>query len=125
MTVEVHPFAAGCGADISGVDISEPLSTPDRGAIRKAWLDNLVLRFRGPAMTDAQHMAFTRQFGELEFNPAALIAQQYGVNTQSDGRDSEIPSEISVISNIIEDGKAIGAAGLNSSSPNWRVNAMC
>ena len=26
-------------------------------------------------MNDAQHMAFTRQFGELEFNPAALIAR--------------------------------------------------
>ena len=37
-------------------------------------------------MTDAQHMAFTRQFGEFEFNPAALIEKQYGVDTQSDGR---------------------------------------
>ena len=34
-------------------------------------------------MSDAQHMAFTRQFGELEFNPAALIAKQYGVETQT------------------------------------------
>ena len=91
MAVQVHPFAAGLGADISGVDIREPLSTADRDAIRKAWLDNLVLRFRGMPMTDAQHMAFTRQLGELEFNPAVLIAKQYGVNTQTDGRKSEIP----------------------------------
>src|ERR1700720_3469112 len=104
MTVEVHPFAAGCGADISGVDIREPLSTEDRDAIRKAWLANLVLRFRGQKMTDAQHMAFPRQFGELEFNPAALIAKQYGVETQTVGRKREVPPEISVISNIIEDG---------------------
>src|SRR6202035_1725013 len=117
MTVEVHPFAAGCGADISGVDIREPLNTADRDAIRKAWLDNLVLRFRSMKMTDTQHMAFTRQFGELEFNPAALIAKQYGVNTQTDGRKSEIPPEISVISNIIEDGKAIG--GLRGGAGSW------
>ena len=103
MTVQVHPFAAGLGADISGVDIREPLSTADRDAIRKAWLDNLVLRFRGMPMTDAQHMAFTRQFGELEYNPAKLIEKQYGVATQTEGRKSEIPPEISVISNIIED----------------------
>ena len=84
----------------------------DRDAIRNAWLDNLVLRFRGQKMTDAQHMAFTRQFGELEFNPAKLIEMKYGVSTQTEGRKSEIPPEISVISNILENGQAIGGLGL-------------
>jgi taurine dioxygenase len=121
MTIDVHPFAAGCGADISGVDIREPLVPADRDAIRAAWLANLVLRFRGQKMTDTQHMAFTRQFGELEFNPAALIAKQYGVNTQTDGRKSEIPPEISVISNIIEDGKAIG--GLGDGEAFWHTDS--
>src|SRR5215475_9470992 len=121
MTVEVQPFAAGCGADITGVDIRKPLSTDDRDAIRKAWLDNLVLRFRGASMTDAQHMAFTRQFGELEFNPAKLIEKQYGVETQTSGRRGEIPPEISVISNIIEDGKAIG--GLGDGEAFWHTDS--
>jgi taurine dioxygenase len=121
MTVDVRPFAAGCGADITGVDIREPLSTADREAIREAWLDNLVLRFRGVPMTDAQHMAFTRQFGELEYNPAKLIEMKYGVNTQTDGRKSEIPPEISVISNIIEDGKAIG--GLGDGEAFWHTDS--
>ena len=50
MTVQVVPFAgAGCGAEIRGVDIREPLSAADRDAIRRAWLDHLVLRFRGAA----------------------------------------------------------------------------
>jgi taurine dioxygenase len=121
MTVEVHPFAAGCGAEISGVDIREPLVPQDRDAIRKAWLDNLVLRFRGAPMTDAQHMAFTRQFGELEFNPAKLIEMKYGVSTQTEGRKSEIPPEISVISNIIENGKAIG--GLGDGEAFWHTDS--
>ena len=71
MTVEVQPFAAGCGADISGVDIREPLSTADRDAIRKAWLDNLVLRFRGAPMT------------------VKLLRSQYGLEklNQIGGRD--------------------------------------
>jgi taurine dioxygenase len=121
MTVQVHPFAAGIGADITGVDIREPLSLADRDAIRAAWLANLVLRFRGMPMTDAQHMAFTRQFGELEFNPAKLIEKQYGVSTQTDGRQSEVPPEISVISNIIEDGKAIG--GLGDGEAFWHTDS--
>ena len=122
MSITVTPFEnAGCGADISGIDIREPLTSEDRDAIRRAWLDHLVLRFRGQEMTDPQHMAFTRQFGELEFNPAALIAKQYGVNTQTDGRKSEIPPEISVISNIIEDGKAIG--GLGDGEAFWHTDS--
>src|SRR5581483_8839365 len=121
MTVEVRPFAAGCGADIAGVDIREPLSPADRDAIRRAWLDHLVLRFRGMPMSDAQHMAFTRQFGELEFNPAALIAKQYGVETGQSGRRREVPPEISVISNIVEDGKPIG--GLGDGEAFWHTDS--
>ena len=81
MSVTVRPFAAGLGADISGIDIRKPLGITDRDTIRAAWLANLVLRFRDQLMTDEQHMAFTRQFGELEFNPAALMPKQYGVET--------------------------------------------
>lgn len=121
MTVEIHPFAAGCGAEIRGVDIREKLSTADRDAIRTAWLDNLVLRFRAVPMTDAQHMEFTRQFGELEFNPAKLIEKQYGVSTEKSGRKSEVPPEISVISNIVEDGKAIG--GLGDGEAFWHTDS--
>jgi len=123
MTVEVQPFAAGCGAEISGVDIREPLSTADRDAIRKAWLDNLVLRFRGVPMDDDRHMAFTRQFGELEFNPGKLIEQQYGVRSAY-GAERERrgpPPEISVISNIVEDGKAIG--GLGDGEAFWHTDS--
>jgi taurine dioxygenase len=121
MTVEVHPFQAGLGAEIRGVDIREPLSTADRDRIRKAWLDNLVLRFRGMPMTDEQHMAFTGQFGALEYNPAKLIEKQYGVETQTAGRKNEIPPEISVISNIIEDGQAIG--GLGDGEAFWHTDS--
>ena len=56
-------------------------------------------------------MAFTRQFGELEFAPAALIEKQYGVRTENEGRRGDTPPELAVISNIVEDGKAIGGLG--------------
>src|ERR1700731_4042081 len=46
MTLEVLPFEAGLGADISGVDIGRPLTPLERDQIRAAWLDHLVLRFR-------------------------------------------------------------------------------
>ena len=121
MAVEIHPFAAALGADIAGVDIRAPLSGEDRDAIRRAWLDNLVLRFRDMPMDDAQHMAFTRQFGELEYNPAKLIEKQYGVATGQSGRRREVAPEISVISNIVEDGKAIG--GLGDGEAFWHTDS--
>ncbi len=121
MSIEVVPFEAGLGAGIRGVDICEPLAAEDRDAIRSAWLEHLVLRFRDQPLTDEQHMAFTRQFGTLEFNPAALIAKQYGVETQTSGRRKEIPPEISVISNIIEDGRAIG--GLGDGEAFWHTDS--
>lgn len=121
MTIEAVPFEAGLGAEIRGVDIRKPLSPGDRAAIRAAWLAHLVLRFRGPAMTDGEHLAFTRQFGELELNPAALIAKQYGVETQTAGRRGEVPPEISVISNIVENGKAIG--GLGDGEAFWHTDS--
>ena len=121
MTVQVLPFEAGLGADIRGVDIRQPLTPIERDRIRAAWLNHLVLRFRDQPMTDAGHMAFTRQFGELEYNPAKLIEKQYGVETQTSGRRSEIPPEISVISNIVEDGKAIG--GLGDGEAFWHTDS--
>jgi alpha-ketoglutarate-dependent taurine dioxygenase len=121
MSITVSPFAAALGADISGVDIREKLSVSDRDAIRAAWLEHLVLRFRDQPMTDAQHMAFTGQFGDLEFNPGTLIARQYGVEDYSKGRRDEVPPEISVISNIIENGKAIG--GLGDGEAFWHTDS--
>jgi len=35
-------------------------------AIERAWLDHVVLRFRGQHLTDAQLIAFSRWFGELD-----------------------------------------------------------
>ena len=121
MSITVSPFAAGLGAEISGVDIRRPLSAADRDAIRAAWLDNLVLRFCDQPMDDEQHMAFTRQFGELEFNPAKLIEQQYGVSTENAGRRREMPPEISVISNILENGRPIG--GLGDGEAFWHTDS--
>ena len=121
MTVEVLPFETGLGADIRGIDLRKPLSAIERDQIRAAWLNHLVLRFRGQPISDDDHMAFTRQFGELEYNPAKLIEKQYGVETQTLGRRAEMPPEISVISNIVEDGKAIG--GLGDGEAFWHTDS--
>ena len=116
MAVEVVPFEAALGAEIHGVDLHRPLAQADRDRIRAAWIDRLVLRFRGTPMTDPELMAFTRQFGELEYSAYAMVEKKYGFKSAI-----EAPPEISVISNIVENGKAIG--GLGAGEAFWHTDS--
>jgi len=58
------------GAEITGLDLREPLEASAVAEIRRAWLDHLVLRFPGQVL-EAEHLsAFASQFGELDDNRA-------------------------------------------------------
>jgi taurine dioxygenase len=80
-------------------------------AIKAAWGAHLVLRFRGQRLDDDRLMRFSAHFGELDLAPVIAAAR---VKT-ADGTEVEAVEEgsryVSVISNIIENGKAIGALG--------------
>ena len=116
MPVEIHPFEAALGAEIRGVDLSKPLSPEDRDAIYAAWLDNLVLLFRGQTLSDAQLIAFSRNFGELEFPPTRLLKLKNRIDQKDD-----IPPEINVISNVKENGKPIGQLGAGEAA--WHTDS--
>jgi taurine dioxygenase len=66
MTISIKPIAGALGAEIAGIDLSEPL--PDRviGDIRAALLDNLVIFFHDQHLTPEQQLAFGRRFGDLQ-----------------------------------------------------------
>src|SRR6266851_9627405 len=109
---EVQPTGAALGADIEGLDLARNLAAETVDAVKQAWSDHLVLRFRGQRLDDDQLMRFSAYFGELDWAPviAASRAKVPGedryVESAEEGRQY-----ISVISNIIESGKAIGALG--------------
>src|SRR5260370_5096539 len=110
--VTVQPTGAALGADIEGVDLAQPLSAEIVGAIKLAWSDHLVLRFRGQRLDDDPLMRFSAYFGELDWAPVMAASR---VKVPGEDRHVESAEEgrqyISVISNIIENGKAIGALG--------------
>ncbi len=60
----VHPVAGALGAEVSGVDLSKDLSGETVAALRRAWLDHLVLFFRDQELSPAQFLTFARRFGE-------------------------------------------------------------
>src|SRR4051794_15782924 len=66
MTIDVRPVSGVIGAEISGVDLRQPLSPEDQKVITEALLDHLVVFFRDQHLTDEQHRDFAAQFGPLE-----------------------------------------------------------
>jgi len=62
--IEVHPVAGALGAEISGVDLSKDLADDAVAAIRRAWLEHLVVFFRDQDLPPARFLAFARRFGE-------------------------------------------------------------
>ena len=62
--LEARRISGALGADILGVDLSVPLNEFLVKEIRKSFLENLVVFFRGQDLTPAQFMAFAGQFGE-------------------------------------------------------------
>lgn len=116
MTVEIQRLEAALGAEIRGVDLSRPLSPEDRQAIHDAWMEHLVLLFRGQTLSDDQLIAFSRNFGELEFPPTRLLKLKNRIDQKED-----IPPEINVISNVKEDGKPIGQLGAGEAA--WHTDS--
>ena len=110
--IEVRPTGAALGADIQGVDLAQKLAPEAVDALKKAWADHLVLRFRGQRLDDEQLMRFSAHFGELDWAPVIaasrvkILGEDRYVESAEEGR-----RYISVISNIVENGKAIGALG--------------
>ena len=63
-SIEIHPLAGAIGAEIFGVDLSGDVDDDTIAAIRRAWLDHLVLFFRGQTLMPARLLAVARRFGE-------------------------------------------------------------
>jgi len=99
--IQIKKIGEALGAEVSGVDASKPVSADTFAAIRKAWLDNLVIRFRGQKLTDPQMLEFSRLFGELD---------PPGPNPYGKPFLPRHP-EMNVISNVKEDGVPIGGLG--------------
>jgi taurine dioxygenase len=98
--IEVRPIPGVIGAEVRCGDVN---ALTDEGAreLRQAWLDNLVLLIRGQKLDDDQLLAFTSRLGELEKGPVTSVAMQ----------EQRHNPYICVVSNVIENGIAIGSLG--------------
>jgi taurine dioxygenase len=109
MALKIIPTGAVVGAEVRGVDLSQPLGDNIFADIEHAYDEHGVIFFRTQDITPEQQVAFTRRFGEIEFN---IFGERWSVPGSP---------EIVVVSNITEDGKPIG---VRRAGENWHSD-MC
>ena len=64
-TITVDKLTPIIGAEIGGVDLSQPLGNQTFEEIHRALAENLVIFFRDQHISDDQHLDFGRSFGRL------------------------------------------------------------
>jgi taurine dioxygenase len=97
MAVDVLPFKVSLlgdalGARISGIDLSQELDAETVAALRRAWLENVIVVFPGQNLSEADQERFCGNFGELEIVRSARA------------QDADHPS-IMLITNVRDTGK--------------------
>ena len=70
-TIRIRPLTPRIGAEISGIDLSQPLGNERFQALHDALMTHQVIFFRDQEMGLEQHKAFGRRFGELHVHPGS------------------------------------------------------
>ena len=63
--MEIVPVGGVIGAEVSGIDLQQPLSDDQVAQIEKGLIDHLVLFFRDQNLTDQGQRDFAARFGPL------------------------------------------------------------
>ena len=72
-TIQVSPLTPTIGAELFGVDLSQPLGERQFDEIHGALMRHLVIFFRDQHLTIEQHKAFGRRFGALDIHPTSRM----------------------------------------------------
>jgi taurine dioxygenase len=73
-TIQIDKLTPIIGAEITGVNLADPIPNHQMDEIHRALADNLVIFFRDQHLTPEQHLGFGRNFGQLHIHPAAPSA---------------------------------------------------
>jgi alpha-ketoglutarate-dependent taurine dioxygenase len=88
----VRRLGEALGAEVRGVDARRPMDEETFRELHDAWMRHLVLVLPDQRVSDTEHVAFTRYFGEPEIFHQSIIK-------------SKSVREIFRVSNVDEDGK--------------------
>lgn len=97
--LQVQSTGGALGSVVNGLDLQQPLDEETVASLKTAFTEHSWLLFRQQSLTKADQVRFSRYFGEAVPHP-----------TNTRDRDPAIP-EVTIISNVVEAGQAIGALG--------------
>lgn len=100
LSIEVQPLSPALGAEITGVDLGRPLDDESFARIHDAWLDHLVLLFRGQDLSAADQMRFCGYFGKISARARPKELQH---------EDGDAPFGVMYVSNLTVDGVQTGS----------------
>ena len=104
----LRPVAPTIGAEISDIDLREPLDDETQAELHRALLEWKVLFFRGQHLDAEQHHALGSRWGELEWHPFAPT----GFNDADGSRPKVV--------RLAKDAKTVGRENLWHSDVTWR-----
>jgi len=67
---ELNRVEPNCGAELRGIDLSQPLNDDTIESLKMAVARHCVLFFRDQKITPEQHKRFSQYFGQLHIHPA-------------------------------------------------------
>jgi alpha-ketoglutarate-dependent 2,4-dichlorophenoxyacetate dioxygenase len=98
MPISIRPLTPNIAGEVSGVDITRPLSKEEVAAIEAGMDKHAVLVFRDQDLTDEQQMAFTRNFGAIEDARGGNVTKP---------QDKRLATGMNDVSNLGKDGKPL------------------
>ena len=77
-SIKVRPLTGALGAEVVGVDLTQPLAAAVKDEILRAFHDHLVIYFRDQKpLQPQQHIGFAQLFGELQPIPHIFSIDNY------------------------------------------------
>jgi len=96
MAIQIKQLGPGFAGEVSGLDLTNPLSSEDADSIHAGMDQYAVLVFHGQELTNEQQLAFTQALGPLE--------QAIGTSLRRP-EDQRLPTTFADVSNLDKDNK--------------------
>ena len=91
MALSIKQIGRCFASEVTGIDLSRALSPDDAAAIHAGMDQHAVLIFRGPELTNEQHMAFTKSLGTIEHAIGTSLRE---------AKDNRLSTDFADVSNL-------------------------
>src|SRR5579862_7825138 len=114
-SIKVTPLSSALAAEVDAGDL-RGVTDETFAELKSAWLEHHVIRVRGQSFANTDLVTFGRRFGDFQPNNPVAIPDPRVRPSQGQpsvvkiARDPEAP-QVSFISNLVEDNKALGMLG--------------